>query len=97
MNIYVGNLSFDTTEADLRRVFEAHGEVASVLIIQDRVSENALGFGFVEMPDAKKAREAAEAVNGTTINGRSVIASEAQSKGDRRSISRVAAASLNFN
>ncbi len=97
MDIYVGNLSFDTTEADLRRVFEAHGEVASVLIIQDRVSENTLGFAFVEMPDAKNARKAAEALNGTTINERSVIVSEAQSKGDRRSISRVAAESLSFN
>ena len=97
MNIYVGNLSFDTTEADLRRIFKAHGEVSSIIIIQDRVSENALGFGFVEMPDAKKARKAAKALNGTTINERSVIVSEAQSKGDRRSISRVAAESLSFN
>ena len=97
MNIYVGNLSFDTTEADLQRVFKAHGEVTSVIIIQDRVSENALGFGFVEMSDAKKAREAVKALNGTTINERSVIVSEAQSKGDRRSISRVAAESLSFN
>ena len=97
MNIYVGNLSFDTTEADLRRVFEAHGEVASVLIIQDRVSENALGFGFIEMSDAKNARKAVDALNGTTINERSIIVSEAQSRGDRRSISRVAAESLSFN
>jgi len=97
MNIYVGNLSFDTTEADLRRVFKAHGEVASVIIIQDKVSDNVLGFGFVEMPDAEKARKAVAALNGTAIGERSVIVSEAQSKGDRRSISRVAAESLSFN
>lgn len=97
MNIYVGNLSFDMTEEDLQRVFEAHGEVASVIIIQDRVSENALGFGFVEMPNAKNAHKAVEALNGTMINERLVIVSEAQSKGDRRSISRVAAESLSFN
>ena len=97
MNIYVGNLSFDTTEEDLRRVFEAHGKVSFVLIMQDRVSENALGFGFLEMSNAKNARKAAEALNGTTINERTVIVSEAQSKGDRRSISRMAAESLSFN
>ena len=97
MDIYAGNLSSDTTEADLRRVFEAHGEVASVIVIQDRVSENALGFGFVEMPDDEEARKAVEALNRTTINERSVIVAGTQRKGDRRSVSRLAVESLNFN
>ncbi len=97
MDIYAGNLSCDTTEADLRRVFEAHGRVASVIVIQDRVSDNALGFGFVEMPDDEEARKAVEALNRTAINERSVIVAETRRKGDRRSVSRFAAESLNFN
>jgi RNA recognition motif-containing protein len=97
MDIYAGNLSFDTTEADLRRVFEAYGEVGSVIVIQDRVSENSLGFGFVEMPDDEEARKAVEALNRSTINERSVIVAGTQRKGDRRSVSRLTVKSLNFN
>ena len=97
MDIYAGNLSSDTTEADLRRVFEAHGEVGSVIVIQDKVSGNALGFGFVEMPDDEEARKAVEALNRSMINERSVIVAGTQRKGDRRSTLRVAAKSLNFN
>ncbi len=97
MDIYVGNLSFDTTEEDLRRVFEAHGEVESVLVMQDKVSQNPLGFGFVEMPNDEEACAAAEAVNGTTIKSRVIIAAETQRKGDRRSVSREFAGSLSFN
>ncbi len=97
MNIYVGNLSFDTTEEDLRRVFEAHGEVKSVIVIQDGVSANALGFGFVQMRSDEEAHEAVKALNGTTIKERSVIVAETQRRGDRRAVSRVDAESLNFN
>ena len=97
MDIYAGNLSFDTTEADLRRVFEAHGEVKSVIVIHDKVSGNTSGFGFVQMPDDEEARRAVEALNRATINERSVLVAETQRKGDRRAVSRVDAASLNFN
>ncbi len=97
MDIYAGNLAFDTTEENLRRVFEAYGEVKSVIVIQDSVSENALGFGFVQMRDDEEARKAVEALNGTTINERSVIVAETQRRGDRRAVSRVDAESLNFN
>ncbi len=97
MNIYVGNLSFDTTEADLRRVFEAHGEVGSVIVIYDKVSGNASGFGFVEMPDDEEACKAVEALDRTTIHERSVIVAGTRRKGDRRAVSRVDAESLNFN
>ncbi len=97
MDIYAGNLSSDTTEADLRRIFEAYGEVKSVIVIQDSVSENALGFGFVQMPDDEEARKAVEALNKTTINERSVVVAGTRRKGDRRAVSRVDAASLNFN
>ncbi len=97
MDIYVGNLSSDTTEEDLRRVFEPHGKVASVLIMRDKVSQNPLGFGFVEMPSERKACAAAEALNGTTIKSRVVIAAETQRKGDRRSVSRELAEIVNCN
>ncbi len=97
MDIYVGNLSSDTTEEDLRRVFEPHGKVASVIIMRDKVSQNPLGFAFVQMPSEKKACAAAEALNRTTINSRVVIVAETQRKGDRRSVSRVTAEILNFN
>ncbi len=96
MDIYTGNLSFDTTEDDLRCLFEAHGEVKSVIVIQDKVSQNALGFGFVQMPDDEEARNAVEALNRTTINQRSIIVAETQRRGDRRAVSRVDAESLNF-
>ncbi|RKY09026.1 MAG: RNA-binding protein [Planctomycetota bacterium] len=97
MDIYAGNLSFDTTEEDLRRVFEAYGEVVSAIVIQDSVSGNASGFGFVQMRDDEEARKAVEALNRATINERSVIVAETRRRGDRRAISRVDAESLNFN
>ena len=56
MNIYVGNLSFDATDKDLREVFEQHGRVESAKIIMDSYSGKSRGFGFVEMPDASEAQ-----------------------------------------
>jgi RNA recognition motif-containing protein len=97
MDIYVGNLSSDTTEADLGRVFEEYGKVASVMVMRDKVSQNPLGFGFVEMPSDEDAGKAIEVLHRTTINERSVIVAETRRKGDRRSVSRFAAESLNFN
>jgi len=97
MDIYVGNLSSDTTEADLRNAFKAYGKVASVIIMRDKVSQNPLGFGFVKMPSDRKACAAAAALNGTAVNSRVIIAAETQRKGDRRSVSRVTAEILNFN
>lgn len=97
MDIYVGNLSSDATEVDLRRVFEAHGEVASVVVMQDKVSQNPLGFGFVKMPNDEEAGKAIEVLHRTAINERSVIVAETRRKGDRRSVLRAPAESLNFN
>ncbi len=97
MDIYVGNLSSDTTEEDLRRVFEAHGEVVSVAVMRDKVSQNPLGFGFVKMPNDEEAGKAIEVLSRTVINERSVIVAETRRKGDRRSVSRAPAESLNFN
>ena len=71
-NIYVGNLSFDATEEDIRQAFAQHGEVASVNVIKDRETGRSRGFAFVEMPDSTQAKEAIEEVNFTDIAGRRV-------------------------
>ena len=82
-NIYVGNLSFDATEEDIRQAFAEHGEVSSVNIITDRETGRPRGFAFVEMPDGEQAKEAIEKVNLTEIAGRSVSVNEARPKRDR--------------
>ncbi|MBN2476215.1 MAG: RNA-binding protein [Pirellulales bacterium] len=82
-NIYVGNLSFNATEEDLREAFAQYGEVSSVNIITDRETGRPRGFAFVEMPDAGQAKEAIEKVNLTEIDGRSVTVNEARPKSDR--------------
>ena len=64
MNIYVGNMSFDVTEADLRSAFEAFGSVTSVNIIKDQYSGQPRGFGFVEMPSASEGQAAIVGLNG---------------------------------
>jgi RNA recognition motif-containing protein len=82
-NIYVGNLSFDATEEDIRQAFAQHGEVATVNIIQDRETGRSRGFAFVEMPDSTQAKEAIEEVNLADIAGRRVTVNEARPKSDR--------------
>jgi len=82
-NIYVGNLSFNVTEDEIREVFAQYGEVASVNIIQDRETGRSRGFAFVEMPDGEQAKEAIEKVNLTEIDGRAVTVNEARPKRDR--------------
>jgi RNA recognition motif-containing protein len=78
MNIYVGNLSHDVTEDDLRQAFEAFGEVSSVNIIKDRFSGESRGFGFVEMPAKAEAETAINDLNGQDIKGRAVNVNEAR-------------------
>jgi len=80
MNIYVGNLAYDTTEDKIRALFEPHGRVASASVIMDRVTGRSRGFGFVEMPDAAEAQAAIEKVNGTEIDGRALRVNEARGK-----------------
>ena len=65
MNIYVGNLSYNTSESDLRTAFEAHGEVTSTAVITDKDSGQSKGFGFVEMSDDQSAKKAISALDGT--------------------------------
>ncbi len=82
-NIYVGNLSYDATEDDLRQAFEAHGEVSSVAIIRDRATGKSRGFGFVEMPDNGQAQAAIKALNLYEVRGRAITVNEARPKAER--------------
>jgi len=84
MNIYVGNLSFDVDDAALRTAFEAHGEVTSAQVIQDRETGRSRGFGFVEMPSDEEAKAAMAALNGADLAGRALNVNEARPRTDRR-------------
>ena len=78
MNIYVGNLSFDTAEENLRQAFEAYGEVSKVNIITDRDSGRSRGFGFVEMPSKGEADAAMTGLNGQDLDGQTLNVNEAR-------------------
>lgn len=84
MNIYVGNLSYQSNEDDIRKAFEAFGTVASVNIISDKYSGTSKGFGFVEMPNRDEAAAAIDGLNGTDMDGRSINVSEARPRGEGR-------------
>jgi len=79
--LYVGNIPFTTTDADLRSMFEPHGTVTSVKVITDRETGRSRGFAFVEMDDATAAANAIRALDGSQMGGRSLRVNEAQ---DRR-------------
>jgi len=82
-NLYVGNLPHTTTEAELRTVFQAHGDVDKVSIVTDRETGRARGFAFVEMPNAAEADKAVAALNGTELGGRALKINEAKPKAER--------------
>ncbi len=82
-NIYVGNLSFDATEDQVRGMFEAYGPVDRVSIVTDRDTGQSRGFAFVEMPDDEAASKAMDALNGTNLGGRNLTVNEARPKTDR--------------
>lgn len=82
-NIYVGNLSFDMTEAGLQEAFEAFGAVDVAKVVMDRATGRSRGFGFVEMPNDQEAQAAIEGLNGTEIGGRTVTVNVAKPKADR--------------
>ena len=84
MKIYVGNLSFDTTEQDLRQAFEAFGQVTSTNIIIDKTTGRSKGFGFVEMSAKEQAQAAIAGINGKEIGGRGVNVNEARPRNDER-------------
>jgi RNA recognition motif-containing protein len=83
MNIYVGNLSYDATDEDLRETFSPFGEVSSASVIQDRESGRSRGFGFVEMPNSSEAQAAINALNGADLHGRSLRVNEARPREER--------------
>ena len=85
MNIYVGNLSHSTTEAELRAAFEKHGEVTRVNIVTDRDTNQSRGFGFIEMPKANEAQAAISGMNGVELSGRPLTVNEARPKTENRS------------
>ena len=84
MNIYVGNLSRDVTEEDLRGAFEAFGEVATVNVITDKFSGEPRGFAFVEMPAQTEAESAISDLNGKELKGRELNVNEARPRSEGR-------------
>jgi RNA recognition motif-containing protein len=84
MNIYVGNLSYNSTDDDLRRAFEGFGEVASATVVKDKATGRSRGFGFVEMTSDEAAQAAIAALNGTEMDGRTLTVNEARPRTDDR-------------
>ena len=79
-NIYVGNLSYDCTEAQLRDAFGAYGTVSRAAVIMDRDTGRSRGFGFVEMDDDEEAMAAIEGLNGSDLDGRTLVVNKARPK-----------------
>lgn len=84
MNIYIGNLSFSTTEETLKSLFAEFGEVESVKVIKDRYSGRPKGFGFIEMPNNSEADQAIKAINGNRIDGNHIKVRPADPGGKKR-------------
>lgn len=82
MNIYVSNISFKSSEDELRELFEQHGEVSSVKIILDKDTQRSRGFGFVDMPDDESAKQAISELNGYNLGGKDLTVNEARPKTD---------------
>jgi len=80
MNIYVGNLSRETTEDDLRQAFEAFGQVMSVKILKDRATGESNGFGFVGMPESEEGQAAISGLNGKDLAGSAIKVEEGRAK-----------------
>jgi RNA recognition motif-containing protein len=84
MNIYLGNLSYEVTEQELQRAFEAFEEVESVSIIKDKFSGRSKGFGFVEIPDKANALSAINELDGKELKGRTLNVNEARPRTESR-------------
>ncbi len=83
MKLYVGNLSFESTENDLQDLFEQHGAVNEVHLMMDRITGRSRGFAFVTMNDDAQAKAAMEALNGKDLNGRALTVNEARPREER--------------
>jgi len=80
INVYVGNLSYSATDADLEKAFSAFGAITRAKVVTDRDSGRSRGFGFVEMADDEQARAAITALNGSDMEGRKLVVNEARAK-----------------
>lgn len=83
MKLYVGNLSFETTENDLQDMFEQHGKVSEVALMMDRTTGRSRGFAFVTMNDATEGNAALNAFNGKEVQGRTLTVNEARPREER--------------
>ncbi len=83
MRLYVGNLSFNSTEDSIREAFSAFGEVSSVHMVTDRDTGQSRGFGFVEMGGSKEGQAAIDGLNGTDLDGRTLNVNEARPRPER--------------
>jgi len=83
LRIYVGNLSYETSEQELRQTFEIHGEVQEVSVVRDRDTGRSRGFGFVEMASNEEAQTAITACNGKDLGGRTITVNEARARQER--------------
>ena len=83
MKLYVGNLSFESTENDLQDLFEQHGTVSEVRLMMDRMTGKSRGFAFVTMNEKAEAEAAISALNGKELNGRTLSVSEARPREER--------------
>ena len=84
MNIYIGNLSYEVTDEDLKQAFGAFGQVESINIIKDKYSGESKGFGFVEMPNHQEAKSAISGLDGKDLKGRTLKVNEARPRDDRQ-------------
>lgn len=87
MNIFIGNLNFQTTEEQLKDLFSPYGALTSVKIITDKFSGRSRGFAFIEMPDTAEAEKAIDALNGQVFNERDIVVNEAKPRESNSSFS----------
>jgi RNA recognition motif-containing protein len=97
MNIYVANIPFRATEAELRGLFEQFGEVSSAKIILDKFTQRSRGFGFVEMADDESAQSAISQLNGSEFMGKTLVVNEARPRSDAPRGNRQGGFRKNFN
>ena len=83
MKLYVGNLSYETTENDLQDLFEQHGQVSEVTLMMDRMTGKSRGFAFITMADKAQAEAAMAALNGKELAGRALTVNEARAREER--------------
>jgi RNA recognition motif-containing protein len=86
--LYIGNLSYETTNSDLQTLFQPHGTVQSAQVIMDRETGRSKGFGFVEMESSEHAQAAISALNGQEVNGRTLTVNEARPREERSGANR---------